>query len=171
MAFTDEEVAYLRSQPLGRLATVSADGQPDVVPVGYDFDGTYIYVSGHGDTVKTRKFRNVLDGNPKIALVVDDLASTRPWAPRFLRIYGTADIVERDGYIGQGTYLRITPTISWSWNLDGRPYTGEAGLDEREPRMTRTVHRQPSQDQETPGQNAALGGSHREGGAATPTQA
>jgi pyridoxamine 5'-phosphate oxidase family protein len=141
MSFTDEEVAYLRSQPLARLATVSEDGQPDVVPVGFDFDGTYLYVGGHGDTVKTRKFRNVLAGNGKIALVVDDLASTRPWTPRFLRIYGTAEVVEREGYAGRGTYLRITPSVSWSWNLVGRPYASEAGGDQPEPRVTRTVHR------------------------------
>ena len=147
MSFTAEEIAYLRSQPLARLSTVSQDGQPDVVPVGYDFDGTYIYVGGRGDAVKARKFRNVLDGNAKIALVVDDLASIRPWAPRFLRIYGTADIVERDGYVGQGTYLRIAPTISWSWNLDARPYTGET--DESGPTLRRTVHREPNQYQET----------------------
>ncbi|WP_428343099.1 pyridoxamine 5'-phosphate oxidase family protein [Mycobacterium sp.] len=30
MSFTDEEVAYLNSQPLGRIATVAPDGQPDV---------------------------------------------------------------------------------------------------------------------------------------------
>jgi hypothetical protein len=29
MSFTDEEIAYLRSQPLVRLATVGPDGQPD----------------------------------------------------------------------------------------------------------------------------------------------
>lgn len=40
MAFTDEEIAYLRSQPLGRLATLGAGGQPDVVPVAVEFDGT-----------------------------------------------------------------------------------------------------------------------------------
>ena len=36
MSFTDEELAYIRSQPLARVATVSSDGQPDVVPVGFD---------------------------------------------------------------------------------------------------------------------------------------
>jgi pyridoxamine 5'-phosphate oxidase family protein len=46
MAFTEDEVAYLKSQPLARLATVDADGQPDVVPVGFEFDGTYLYVGG-----------------------------------------------------------------------------------------------------------------------------
>ena len=31
MAFTEEEIAYLRSQPLGRLATVARGGQPEPV--------------------------------------------------------------------------------------------------------------------------------------------
>jgi len=39
MTFTDEEIAYLRSQPLARFATLSADGQPDVVPLAFEFDG------------------------------------------------------------------------------------------------------------------------------------
>jgi pyridoxamine 5'-phosphate oxidase family protein len=40
MSFTEEEIAYLRSQPLARLATLDRDGQPDVVPVGFEFDGS-----------------------------------------------------------------------------------------------------------------------------------
>lgn len=145
MSFTDEEVTYLRSQPLGRLATVGDAGQPDVVPIGFDFDGTYIYVSGYGDNTKTRKFRNVLAGNAQVALIVDDLVSTNPWTPRFLRVYGTADVVERDGYAGRKAYLRITPTVSWSWNLDGHPYTGEDGGEQFAAQVTRTVHGSPAQ--------------------------
>jgi len=34
MSFTEEEIAYLRTQRLARIATVSADGQPDAMPVG-----------------------------------------------------------------------------------------------------------------------------------------
>ena len=30
MAFAEDEVAYLKSQPLARLATVGDDGQPDL---------------------------------------------------------------------------------------------------------------------------------------------
>jgi pyridoxamine 5'-phosphate oxidase family protein len=52
MSFTDEEITYLRSQPLARIATVAPDGQPDVVAVGFKFDGTHSYVGGH-DPVKT----------------------------------------------------------------------------------------------------------------------
>ncbi len=166
MSFTGEEVTYLRSQRLARLATVSEDGQPDVVPVGFDFDGTYLYVSGNGDTLKTRKFRNVQAGHAKVALVVDDLVSTRPWTPRFLRIYGTAEVVERDGYVGPRTYLRITPTVSWSWNLDTRPFTGEALEVHPKPRVTRTVHRRPAPDQDARRQDVTADTLRHEGGAA-----
>jgi pyridoxamine 5'-phosphate oxidase family protein len=135
MSFTAEEISYLRSQRLARLATVSPDGQPDVVPVGYEFDGTCLFVGGM-DPAKTRKFRNVQAGQTKVALVVDDLVSTDPWTPRFLRVYGTAELVDRPGRLGPAPYMRITPTISWSWNLDGRPFGDHAS--EIGPR--RTVH-------------------------------
>jgi pyridoxamine 5'-phosphate oxidase family protein len=32
--------------PAGSHATVAPDGQPDVVPVGYEFDAMYLYVGG-----------------------------------------------------------------------------------------------------------------------------
>jgi pyridoxamine 5'-phosphate oxidase family protein len=141
MSFTDAELHYLRSQPLARLASVDAEGQPDVVPVGITIDGPYIYIAGR-DNARTRKYRNVLDGNSKVSLVVDDLVSTRPWAPRFVRIYGTADIVEGDGRFGRQPYLRIVPTVSWSWNLEGQPFTHET--DPASSKLRRTVHQPPT---------------------------
>jgi pyridoxamine 5'-phosphate oxidase family protein len=134
MSFSAEEIAYLRSQRLARIATVSADSQPDVVPVGFEFDGTHVYVGGF-DPAKTRKFRNVRAGNTHVALVIDDLVSTDPWTPRYLRIYGNAELVERQGQFGPGAYMRITPTISWSFNLEGRPFTRAGDVDVR-----RAVH-------------------------------
>lgn len=134
MSFNEEEMAYLRSQRLARVATVSADGQPDVVPVGYEFDGMYLYVGGM-DPLKTRKFRNVLAGSTKVAVVVDDLVSTDPWTPRYVRVYCTAELIERPGQFGPATYMRITPTVSWSWNLEGEPFTHD-----RELLVHRTVH-------------------------------
>jgi pyridoxamine 5'-phosphate oxidase family protein len=141
MSFSEDELRYLNAQPLARLATVDAEGQPDVVPVGITIDGPYIYIAGL-DNVRTRKYRNVRDGNSKVSLVVDDLASTQPWAPRFVRIYGTADIVERDGQFGKQPYLRILPTVSWSWNLDGHPFTHETNPASL--KLRRTVHQPPA---------------------------
>ncbi|GAA5043967.1 pyridoxamine 5'-phosphate oxidase family protein [Thermocatellispora tengchongensis] len=123
MSFTDEEIAYLRSQPLARLSTVSPDGQPDAVPLAFELDETCLWVGGVGAGVlTTRKFRNVQAGNTKVALVVDDLVSLDPFIARGIRIYGRAEgPIERVGMMGPGIYLRITPTVSWSWNLAGEP--------------------------------------------------
>jgi pyridoxamine 5'-phosphate oxidase family protein len=85
--------------------------------------------------VKTRKFRNVQAGNTKVALVIDDLPSVNPWTPRYLQIYGTAELVDRQGQFGRAPYMRITPTTSWSFNLDGRSF-----IHNREVHPRRTVH-------------------------------
>ncbi|WP_067474233.1 PPOX class F420-dependent oxidoreductase [Actinomadura hibisca] len=139
MSFTDEEIAFLRSQPLARLATVGAEDQPDVVPVAFEFDGSHFWVGGSGDSVLlTRKFRNVGQGRSKAALVVDDMVSFDPFVVRGVRVYGEADgPVERAGMVGPGHYLRITPTISWSWNMAGEP-VGETWYESR-----RAVHKRP----------------------------
>jgi pyridoxamine 5'-phosphate oxidase family protein len=140
MAFTEEEVTYLNAQMIGRIATVGPDGQPDAAPVGFQFDGTYIYVGGI-DNPSTRKYRNVKSGNAKVALVVDDVVSMDPYTPRFLRIYGTADIVEWQGRGGVSPHLRITPTISWSWNLEGKPFTQDGASTGS---LRRAVHQPPT---------------------------
>jgi pyridoxamine 5'-phosphate oxidase family protein len=138
VSFTDEEIAYMRSQPLARLATVSADGQPDVVPVSFEFDGSFFWVGGPGPSVlQTRKFRNLGGGNHEVALVVDDMVSFDPFIARGIRIYGHAEPpVERVGMVGPGPYMRITPSVSWSWNMAGEP-VGEQWYESR--RATHSV--------------------------------
>ncbi|KWX24235.1 PPOX class F420-dependent oxidoreductase [Mycolicibacterium wolinskyi] len=123
MAFTDDELAYLRSQPVARLATVNADGQPDVVPVAFEVDGSDIWVGGVGaDVLRTRKLVNIAQGRTQVSLVVDDLVSMDPFIARAIRVYGDAEPpVERVGMMGPGWYARITPRVSWSWNLAGEP--------------------------------------------------
>lgn len=120
--FTDAEVAYLRSQPLARIATLDRGGQPDVVPVAFEFDGSFLWVGGGVTVLDTRKFRNVRDGSRKVALVVDDMVSLDPFIARGVRVYGTAEEpFARVGMVGPGTYMRITPVVSWSWNTAGEP--------------------------------------------------
>lgn len=122
MGFTEEEIAFIQSQPLARLSTVDAQGQPDVVPVGLEWDGEYFWVGGPPSVVNTRKFRNLAAGNGRVAVVVDDLVSFDPFVARGIRIYGVADQPhERVGMVGPGVYLRIKPTVSWSWNMAGEP--------------------------------------------------
>ncbi|GAA3964634.1 hypothetical protein GCM10023085_53980 [Actinomadura viridis] len=140
MSFTAEEITYLRSQPLARLSTLSADAQPDVVPVAFEFDGTFFWVGGSGPSVAdTRKFRNIRAGHDKVALVIDDMVSFSPFIARGIRVYGRAEEpIERTGMVGPGLYTRITPTISWSWNMAGEP-VGENWYESR-----RAVHQIPA---------------------------
>ena len=44
--------------------------QPDVVPVGFDIDGEYLYVGGM-NILKTTKYKNILKNN-QVAIVIDD---------------------------------------------------------------------------------------------------
>ena len=128
--FTETEIEYIKSQRLARIATSCSFSpsdisscQPDVAPVGFDFDGEYFYVGGM-NIFKSTKYKNVLVNN-KVALVIDDLKSIDPWEPRGIRIYGIADTVDRQGgYMSTSTdhpqsrYIRIKPTKKWSWGID-----------------------------------------------------
>ncbi|QCB94801.1 PPOX class F420-dependent oxidoreductase [Cellulomonas shaoxiangyii] len=125
--FTEQELDYLRSQSLARLATVAPDRQPDVVPVAFEYDGQDFWVGGVDASVtRTRKFRNVSRGGQQVALVIDDLLSLDPFVARGIRVYGRAEgPLERTGMLGTGYFLRITPEESWSWNLDALPVGDE----------------------------------------------
>ena len=83
MSFTAAEIEFLGSQPLARLATTDASGQPDVVPVAFELDGTNIWIGGPGDAfLSTRKVRNITSGARSVALVVDDMVSFDPFIAR-----------------------------------------------------------------------------------------
>jgi pyridoxamine 5'-phosphate oxidase family protein len=115
--FTEKEKAYINSQHLVRLATVSKSNQPDVAPVGFRFDGKNFSITGF-DITKTFKYKNVKAGNELVSLVIDDLASVQPWAARGIKVHGTAEIVERGGRAS----LIIHPQRLWSWGVDGEAF-------------------------------------------------
>jgi pyridoxamine 5'-phosphate oxidase family protein len=114
--FSKAEIDYLKSQRLARIATVNKKGQPDVVPVGFEFDGKYFWIGSHDQDIfhVTRKYHNVKNGNKLVSLVVDDLVSVDPWNPRCIKVNGVAEVMEHKGIFGPGDYLRITPKMSWS---------------------------------------------------------
>lgn len=109
--FTEREAEFLCRGGLGRLATVSRDGQPHVVPVAYEFDGHFIYFSGR-NLSRSLKFRHILD-NQKVAFVVDDVVSVSPWRARGLEVRGTAEVLRERGH----PYVRITVRSKGSWGL------------------------------------------------------
>lgn len=120
MSFTPAELAYLRTQFLGRLATVDPNGSPQANPVGFTLndDGT-IDIGGRAMGA-SRKFRNV-QVNPNVALVVDDLASVSPWVARGVEIRGVAEthagVKQTNSYMSP-EIIRIRPRRVLSWGID-----------------------------------------------------
>jgi PPOX class probable F420-dependent enzyme len=72
-----------------KLATISADGAPHVMPVWFVLDGEQLVFTTHAGSVKGRNLRR----DPRVALVVDD--EEPPFA--FVHIRGRAAISEDPG--------------------------------------------------------------------------
>ena len=111
-AFTEPELDYLTYQPLMRFASASPEGRPDIAAVAFVVDGDDIVTSGF-DIRKTVRYRNI-GKNPRASVVIDDLASTDPWAPRGIKVFGSV-VIEDDA---AGQRFRITPEVIWSWGIN-----------------------------------------------------
>lgn len=127
---TEAEISYLADQPLGRLATVSPDGTPQVKPVGFRYDPELGVIDiGGRDLAATTKFRNVAAGG-RVALVVDDLVSRQPWRVRGLEIRGDAEALTDQEPFRPGMareVIRIHPRRVVSWGIE----PGQAGMKAR----------------------------------------
>jgi pyridoxamine 5'-phosphate oxidase family protein len=118
---TSQQIEYLASQRLGRLATAGADHKPHVVPTSFRYNpdlGT-IDVGGHRVS-KTKKYRDV-QANGWAAIVIDDLLSVDPWRPRMLEVRGRAEAIPSGGeHLGPGfggAFIRIHPERINSFGL------------------------------------------------------
>ena len=126
--FSDKELEYLTSQRLARLATADATAAPHVVPVGFRLsaDADAIEVGGH-NFARSKKYRD-LKANPKVAIVIDDLASVDPWTPRGPELRGTAELHDSGGgeRFPRGfdeAWVRIVPERVVSWGIEAPPFT------------------------------------------------
>jgi pyridoxamine 5'-phosphate oxidase family protein len=127
MSFTDAERAYLADQRLGRVATASATGEPDVAPVTFRLTAEGLIEINGRDNPKTLKWRNVI-ATGRAAFVVDDLATIDPWAPRGVKLRGSASAdTDPDGR----QVIRITPETIWSWGINADAEKHFAGIIER----------------------------------------
>ena len=123
--FTDAEVEYLRSQRLGRLATLTPGGTLQNSPVGFEVDAEAGVINIRGrDLGNTRKFHNVA-ANGQVAFVVDDLVSVNPWTVRCCEVRGSAEALtsqESPSSYMSPEVIRIHPRriISWGLGPDGQ---------------------------------------------------
>src|SRR5580765_4657234 len=96
--------SHISSRNASRIAT-SWNGQPHVVPLAFRYnpETDTIDVGGHG-FAQRKKYRDV-QRNPRVAIVIDDLASIDPWRPRMIEVRGGAEILPTGGEaIGTGLY-------------------------------------------------------------------
>jgi pyridoxamine 5'-phosphate oxidase family protein len=118
-AFTPEEITYLQSQRLGRLATIGEQGELHVVPVGFRYNPEQdtIDIGGH-DIAATKKYRDAIHYG-RAAFVVDDVLP--PWHPRMVEVRGTVQGLSSGGQEIMESFapeiLRITPTYIVSLGL------------------------------------------------------
>jgi pyridoxamine 5'-phosphate oxidase family protein len=119
---TDIDIAYLQSQPLGRLATAGRDGRPHVVPVGVFYNAEHGTVDIGGYRFGERKKYRDVQQNPFAAVVIDDLVSTDPWVVRMLEIRGRAEALTIGGAVLRPGFaeemIRIRPDRVNRYNLD-----------------------------------------------------
>ncbi|MFG3620877.1 PPOX class F420-dependent oxidoreductase [Nocardia sp. NPDC047654] len=119
---TPEQIDYLHTQRLGRLATVRPDGTPQNNPVGFRYNADLGTIDIAGWNMGASwKFRN-LATNDHVAFVVDDIASVQPWRVRFLEIRGTAEaLTDVDPYISGASreMIRIHPGHVIAFGLSG----------------------------------------------------
>ena len=120
--FSEEELQYLATQRLGRLATIPADGYPQNNPVGFRFNAELGTIDiGGMFNERSAKYRNV-GREPKVSFVIDDAVGQGIEGTRFLEIRGEAEQAAE--------LIRIRPRRLVSWNIDpGSPGLHTVNLD------------------------------------------
>jgi PPOX class probable F420-dependent enzyme len=82
---------------VARLATVSSDGRPHVVPICFAIDGDTLYSAIDSKPKSTRRLRRLanIEANPAVEILIDhwDEDWSRLW---WVRLSGRARIVEQE---------------------------------------------------------------------------
>lgn len=105
----------LESIALGHLATIDADGRPQVNPVWFISNGEHIHLSVKADTIKYRNLR----ANPFVAMSVGD--AMQPF--RYVELRGEVVAFE------------LFDTLDWvnqlAWKYTGSDFNGGAEGEHR----------------------------------------
>lgn len=93
--FSKYDKEFLRSCKIARLATISPDGSPHVIPLWYLYIENRIYMATDKDSKKVRNIQR----NPKVAVLFDayeeeEKFGQSSWDIKGLMIPGTAEIIE-----------------------------------------------------------------------------
>ena len=83
-------------------------------------------MSGGLDLTKTIRLRYLRE-NPRATIVIDDLASVTPWAPRGVKVRGRASVEDHDGALR----IRIEAEVIWSWGINADAEKRFASIERR----------------------------------------
>lgn len=133
--FTPQELAYMQTQRLGRLATVGADGMPHITPLGFFYNpdlDTIDIGGGRGGFGISKKFRDA-QATGNVAFLLDDVdrgTNEREWHIRGIEVRGIAEAYETGfEHLHPGmdpAYIRIHPTRIVSWGINRAGYHPDA---------------------------------------------
>jgi pyridoxamine 5'-phosphate oxidase family protein len=127
--FSPEEITYLESRTLGRLATVGPDGQPHVIPLTYKFNPDEDSIDLGGiDFAAGKKWRDA-QRHPRVTFLVDD---ADPQGARAVEVRGRVELHETGGSRINPRFpnfvepfMRLRPTHIVSWGLDAPGFSTE----------------------------------------------
>jgi len=126
--FSAEEIDYMASQRLGRIATVGRDGQPHVVPTSFRYNAEHDAIDVGGLRMsQTKKYRDV-ERAGRASIVIDDVQP--PWKPRMIEIRGRAETVATGGKALNERFddaiVRIYPDRIVSFGIAGEQLGGRS---------------------------------------------
>ena len=117
--FTDIELEYLKTQRLGRLATINKNGEPQIAPVTFRYNAEMDTIDIGGlNSGESQKYRNVVR-NGLASFVIDDVLP--PFQPRGIEVRGRAEALPEGGKSISPNFspamIRLIPGRIISWNL------------------------------------------------------
>lgn len=109
------EAAFAAHPPpmaLARLGTVTRDGDPHVVPVGWSWDGDRgLFRLGGRNVLETQRARHVRDRG-RATISIDGVATDNGWSPWALLVTGRAELDE------EADEILLHPDAVTSWGLE-----------------------------------------------------
>ena len=126
--FSPAEIEYLKSQRLGRLATVNSKGEPHVVPDSFRYNAEFDTIDiGGSNLAPTKKYRDAARQG-RVAFVVDDVLP--PWKPRGIEIRGHAEVLPTGGQEIVSSFapeiIRVYPARIIGWGIEGDAYQAQS---------------------------------------------
>jgi hypothetical protein len=84
--------------------------------VAFEYHGKYFYVGSHDQSnlLQDLKVPRTSRTEMRVSLVIEYLHLVDPWRPCGIKVRGAAEVIERDGMFGKGSYLRISPQVTIS---------------------------------------------------------